>query len=151
MFSMWHHKSHLSSGKRCCATRGITFVVALHNAAPAQMESKTCTCCKQDCTVWERLIPIVIGRCTRCPCSRAIPRCIIRPSCTFCELYNSLCHVASASRHKSHPHVTRPAMQGGHQAQRIVSAMQIMRRDKFGTAAIVQGGAGVTLSVRTFG
>ena len=148
---MWHHTSHLSSAKRCCVTRGVTFVLALHIVPPTQMESKTCIYCKHECTDWERLIPIVIWRCTRCPCSRAIPRCIIRPPRTFCEVYNPCCHVASASRYKSHPHVTRPAMHGVDQAQRMVSAMQSMRRDQVGTAAIVQRGAGVTLPVRTFG
>ena len=148
---MWNHSSHLGSAKRCCVTRGITFVVAIHNAPPAQMESKTCICCKQECTDWERLIPIrylAMYTLSMQPCHSAMYN---PPPCTFCEVYNPLCHVASASRYKSHPHVTRPAMNRGHAAERMVSAMQSMRRDKFGTAAIVQGGAGVTFSVRTFG
>ena len=148
---MWHHTSHLSSAKTCCVTRGVTFVLALHIAPPTQMESTTCIYCKHECTDWERLIPIVIWRCTHWPCSRVIPRCIIRPPCTLCEVYNQPYHVASARRYKSHLHITRPAIHGVDQAQRMLSAMQSMRRDQFGTAAIVQPGAGVTLPARTVG
>ena len=89
--------SHLSSATRHCVTRCVSFVAALLVAQPTQMESKTCTCCKHECTDWKRLPAIVILRSTICPCSRAIPRCIIRPRCAFCKVSAALpCYISKA-------------------------------------------------------
>ena len=56
---MWHQSSHLSSATRRCVTRCVTFVAALLVAPPTQMESKTCTCCKHECTDWKRLTALL--------------------------------------------------------------------------------------------
>ena len=54
---MWHQSSHLSSATRRCVTRCVVFVAALLIAAPTQMESKTCTCCKHECNNWKSRSP----------------------------------------------------------------------------------------------
>ena len=147
---MCHQSSHLSSSPRRCVTRCVTLVTARLVAPPTQMESKTCTCCKHECIDWKSLPPLVFPmyNLSMQPCHPA--RYSPSPMCLLQGLSRS------AMLHQqgdgiSHSHETVPPCRGVDQAQRMVSAMQSMQRDHFGTAAIHQRGAGVTHPVRPEG
>ena len=147
---MCHQSSHLSSPPRRCVTRCVTFVAALLVAPPTQMESKTCTCCKHECTDWKRLAPLLSSE-VQCVHAAVSCREVYSVPDVPSARSQPLCDVTSARRCISHSHEPVPPCSGVDQAQRMVSAMQNMQREHFGTAAIHQRGAGVTHPVRPEG
>ena len=112
------------------------------------MASMTCVTCKQACTEWTRLAPIVILGTIILPCSMTIPQGITCRPLNHLR-FNSLRHDTSVRREITRPHPISLACTGGQDQQgRELSAVQGVQQDPCGNAAVVPKGASIAGTVQ---